>query len=613
MTKKHCITPSDLYDQKNQVDSILEYMFQGLNSMPRGPQGIQGPAGTGTGGGSQGLQGTNGLQGLQGVQGPAGTGTGGGSQGLQGTNGLQGLQGVQGIEGLGTQGLQGVQGIVGSGVQGLQGIQGIGGGLSGVTVIDSLDSFSATDALSANQGRVLNGKILNLNLDLEITYQALAAQGPTNTTIPIGTVVWLQSTQNPEGWTLASGSDVLRDVYAPLFNAIGTTYGAGDGTTTFGLPDVNDLINPFDDPSYQPFIKYGYTIGQQSGVVIVCCDFSGDTNAEAYTLDSLGQLQPLTMPTTFGYTYTASIIPNASYVSFCSETAIAVMKKGLGVNNWTKLPWTPGLGGALIGGMGWSPDGNYLAYWTWASSSKNYLHYVVKKTGDTIANHAAFTGSVASGVVGTSRTSLITWRPNSQEFFSYSSWFRNEGRGSVFRVPSGGGTLTLLSSVPTSLDVPAAGASVPKEGCWSPDGNFLAVIYISTSGTLYYSIALFSYSGGALNYLVSSSPVAGADENVMAISWSPIGDYVALSTSTDYYISKINLLNQTFSSFTTITVPGFGGGEGTGLVWIPDSNPLQFLVRKARFTLQQDGSWLKTDLATDIGFQKGIVQAGRVP
>jgi microcystin-dependent protein len=41
----------------------------------------------------------------------------------------------------------------------------------------------------------------------------------------------------PAGWLLCDGSAISRTTYAALFNAIGTTYGAGDGSTTFGIPD----------------------------------------------------------------------------------------------------------------------------------------------------------------------------------------------------------------------------------------------------------------------------------------------------------------------------------------------------------------------------------------
>jgi len=43
--------------------------------------------------------------------------------------------------------------------------------------------------------------------------------------------------QNPPGWLLAYGQAVSRTTYKNLWNTIGTTYGSGDGTTTFNLPD----------------------------------------------------------------------------------------------------------------------------------------------------------------------------------------------------------------------------------------------------------------------------------------------------------------------------------------------------------------------------------------
>ena len=55
--------------------------------------------------------------------------------------------------------------------------------------------------------------------------------------IPAGTTAMFAGTAAPAGWLERDGSAVSRTVYAALFSAIGTTYGAGDGTTTFNLPN----------------------------------------------------------------------------------------------------------------------------------------------------------------------------------------------------------------------------------------------------------------------------------------------------------------------------------------------------------------------------------------
>lgn len=52
----------------------------------------------------------------------------------------------------------------------------------------------------------------------------------------------------PTGWLKANGAAVSRSSYAALFAAIGTTFGAGDGSTTFNLPDLRgEFIRNWDD------------------------------------------------------------------------------------------------------------------------------------------------------------------------------------------------------------------------------------------------------------------------------------------------------------------------------------------------------------------------------
>lgn len=56
--------------------------------------------------------------------------------------------------------------------------------------------------------------------------------------LPVGSIVLTARTTAATGYLMADGSAVSRTTYADLFTAIGTTYGAGDGSTTFNLPDL---------------------------------------------------------------------------------------------------------------------------------------------------------------------------------------------------------------------------------------------------------------------------------------------------------------------------------------------------------------------------------------
>jgi len=56
--------------------------------------------------------------------------------------------------------------------------------------------------------------------------------------VPSGVVVPFAGSAAPTGWLLCYGHAVSRTTYAALFTAVGTTFGSGDGSTTFNLPDL---------------------------------------------------------------------------------------------------------------------------------------------------------------------------------------------------------------------------------------------------------------------------------------------------------------------------------------------------------------------------------------
>jgi len=64
----------------------------------------------------------------------------------------------------------------------------------------------------------------------------------------VGEVAAFATTTAPSGWLKCNGAELDREVYADLFAAIGTTFGIGDGSTTFNLPDLRgEFIRGLDD------------------------------------------------------------------------------------------------------------------------------------------------------------------------------------------------------------------------------------------------------------------------------------------------------------------------------------------------------------------------------
>jgi microcystin-dependent protein len=56
--------------------------------------------------------------------------------------------------------------------------------------------------------------------------------------VPVGVVNPFAGATAPSGWLLCFGQAVSRTAYPVLFTTLSTTYGAGDGSTTFNLPDL---------------------------------------------------------------------------------------------------------------------------------------------------------------------------------------------------------------------------------------------------------------------------------------------------------------------------------------------------------------------------------------
>ena len=63
---------------------------------------------------------------------------------------------------------------------------------------------------------------------------------PTDSGVPLGTIVNWPSSSLPVGWLKCDGSAISRTDYSSLFAVIGTTFGEGDGSTTFNLPNITD-------------------------------------------------------------------------------------------------------------------------------------------------------------------------------------------------------------------------------------------------------------------------------------------------------------------------------------------------------------------------------------
>ncbi len=74
--------------------------------------------------------------------------------------------------------------------------------------------------------------------------------------VPVGSMVFWPLDIAPEGWLTANGATISRTTYANLFAVYGVKYGAGDGSTTFGIPNLERKF---------PFGRSGSNVAGQTG------------------------------------------------------------------------------------------------------------------------------------------------------------------------------------------------------------------------------------------------------------------------------------------------------------------------------------------------------------
>lgn len=60
--------------------------------------------------------------------------------------------------------------------------------------------------------------------------------------MPVGGVIFWPSASVPDGWLILNGQAVDRTMYASIYQLFGTQFGAGNGTTTFNLPNFQDKV-----------------------------------------------------------------------------------------------------------------------------------------------------------------------------------------------------------------------------------------------------------------------------------------------------------------------------------------------------------------------------------
>lgn len=158
-------------------------------------------------------------------------------------------------------------------------------------------------------------------------------------TVPVGTISMFGGAAAPTGYFLCDGTAVSRTTYAALFAIISTTYGVGDGSTTFNLPNLQQRF-----PLGKATSGTGATLGGTGGAI----DHTHTSAAHSHPLSDAGAAKisytstdtRMSQTSTASYNYSATTSPDVPWAA-----SSAAVTTGAGLIGSTDSQ-TPGATGA---------------------------------------------------------------------------------------------------------------------------------------------------------------------------------------------------------------------------------------------------------------------------
>ena len=253
-----------------------------------------------------------GTRGLQGVPGPKGET---GEPGPKGETGEPGIQGIPGMPGEQGYSIAKVEKKSGTGAPGTADIYGcylndqtgtevgefsVLNGMNGIAGADGIDVTSATTGTPIqSDGYTVTPIIFNKSDNTAVTVNVQAKNGingegipdggttgqvlakasdtdgdvewvnqtggaPDYDSAPVGAIFGYPSLTPPTGYMVCDGSELSRTEYASLFAVIGTSYGVGDGSTTFNIPNIKGRMIVGHNIADSDFNSLGNTGGSKT-------------------------------------------------------------------------------------------------------------------------------------------------------------------------------------------------------------------------------------------------------------------------------------------------------------------------------------------------------------
>lgn len=194
----------------------------------------------------------------------------------------------------------------------------------------TLPANTSIGSVSATEIGYLDGITSSVQTQLNTALSAVAPSGSI--------MIWSTDTA-PTNWLLCNGATVSRTTYATLFAVIGTTYGAGDGSTTFVLPNLVGRIPIGKDANQAEFNALGETGGAKTVTLAT-------TNLPAHT-HSINHNHPESTTSTDSHSHTGTTSSNGNHTHTVANSLTSeIVQSGTGATVSDNDTGTTGSAGA---------------------------------------------------------------------------------------------------------------------------------------------------------------------------------------------------------------------------------------------------------------------------
>jgi microcystin-dependent protein len=135
--------------------------------------------------------------------------------------------------------------------------------------VDALQAGTNFNAGAIGTTAIADDAITSAKIAANAVALSELASAVANALVPVGTVTPYAGATAPTGWLIADGSAVSRSTYSQLFTLVSTTYGAGDGTTTFNIPNLKGKVPVGLDATQTEFDALAETGGAKTHTLTV--------------------------------------------------------------------------------------------------------------------------------------------------------------------------------------------------------------------------------------------------------------------------------------------------------------------------------------------------------